>query len=358
MLINIQFLRFIAAMLVVVHHMAAHVRASGHEPGLLFSLGQSAGFAGVDIFFVISGYIMMWTTAEAAGGAAALSFIKRRVARIYSGYWPFYLLALVLFTMLGGNQPAHAQLLRSFLLWPTELRHLLIPVSWTLIFEMYFYLLFALLISIRSVSRILLIGALGVIMLCWAVFTNFVRHAYDPGRLESMSLYEQYLAFPYLLEFLCGALLAGWLRVRPRGPAWIWLTAGAGLFVAGGWINTMHFQGRLIEGYYIIWRVLVFGSAALAIVAGMVRLENQGWSFGLRFSLLAGGASYALYLSHTLILWAAHRMGFDAWVSRIHGWPAYLLFCCLAAIIVAYSMLHYRCLERPLHHAFRRWLRC
>ena len=69
MLINIQFLRFVAAMMVVFHHSADHIRASGHELGMIFSFGQSAGFAGVDIFFVISGFLII------AGITAFLIFI-------------------------------------------------------------------------------------------------------------------------------------------------------------------------------------------------------------------------------------------------------------------------------------------
>ena len=109
MLINIQFLRFVAAMLVVFFHCAAHLQASRQAPGLLFGFGQSAGFAGVDIFFVISGFIMAWTTADDRA-ADAVAFAKRRVARIYSGYWPFFLLALGLFSLLGGQYMADKQL--------------------------------------------------------------------------------------------------------------------------------------------------------------------------------------------------------------------------------------------------------
>ena len=357
MLSNIQFLRFVAALMVVLYHTAAHVLDSRHELGGLFGIGQAVGFAGVDVFFVISGFIMAWTTVGDAGGPAAISFIKRRVARVYSGYWPFYLLALVLFSVLGGQYLANAQLLRSVLLWPTELQYLLIPVSWTLIFEMFFYLLFTSLIAFSSVHRGLLVKLLALAMLGWSVYSHFVRHAYDPGQLESMSLYEQYTIFPFLLEFLAGSILADWLRRHPKGHAWPLLLSGMALLLVSGWINSAQFGGKLIEGYFILWRVLLFGGASVLIVAGLVRLENLGWTVAPRFSLLAGGASYALYLSHTLILAATERMGLNDWLSHYPGWMARAAFICLAALIALYSIAHYRWVERSLHRAFRRWLR-
>ena len=357
MLINIQFLRFVAAMLVVFFHASAHLQAAGHGLGLAFGFGKSAGFAGVDIFFVISGFIMVWTTQSDAGAANALAFMKRRVARIYSGYWPFYLLALGLFSVIGGHYLANADLLRSALLWPTELQFLLIPVSWTLIFEMVFYLFFALLIALGGRKKPALLVLAMLVVGAWSLYSHFARQAYDPGRLEAMSVYEQYLAFPYLLEFLAGALTAVWLKKSPTGFGWSLLLAGSLLFLAGGWINETQFHGRLIQGYFIIWRVSIFGTASVLILAGLVRLENAGWKSPRRFSLWAGGASYALYLSHTLILAATQRMGLNGFLSQFPAWAAQSAFLLLCALMLFFSMAHYRWLERPLHSLFRRGLK-
>lgn len=357
MLVNIQFLRFIAAMLVVLYHTSDHVFASGHQLGPVYGFGKAAGFAGVDVFFVISGFIMAWTTQTSSGLAASVSFARRRAARIYSGYWPFYFLALALFSWLGLHYVPNANLASSFFLWPTRLEHLLLAVSWTLIFEMWFYLLFAGLIAAGSSRRTVLLWTLTTLMLAWSLYSQFVRRAYDPGTLESMNVFEQYTAFPFLLEFLAGALLAGWLINNHRGPGWWMLTAGISLFLLGAHLNMLVFGGKLIQGYFILWRVLIFGSASVLILAGLVRLENRGLQLPVRFSLLAGGASYAIYLSHTIILEFTYRMGLNAALSRVSEPLAQLAFGLLAASIVIYSLLHYEWLERPLHRLFRRWLR-
>jgi exopolysaccharide production protein ExoZ len=356
-LINIQLLRFFAALLVVVFHASEYLRVSGQELGPVFNLALSSGFAGVDIFFVISGFIMAWTSVDSAGRSDAISFIKRRGARIYSGYWPFYLLALGLFFFVDANHLANVQFFRSALLWPTKMGHLLIPVSWTLIFEMYFYLLFGLLIAFSGARRIFLIKGLAFSVLGWSIYSHFGRHAYDQGQLETMSVYENYLAFPFLLEFLAGAILADRLRKKSDGPAWILVLTGMVLWLTGGWINSTQFDGKLTQGYHVIWRVLIFGVPSLLIVAGLVRLENSGRTFVPRFSVLAGGASYAIYLSHTLILAAIQALGMSSWVAQFPAWGAQLAFVFLVALIVAYSIAHYLWLERPLHLVFRRFLK-
>jgi exopolysaccharide production protein ExoZ len=357
MLINIQLLRFIAALLVVLHHSSDHLQASGHELGPVFEIGRATGFGGVDIFFVISGFIMAWTTTASAGAADAVAFIKRRVARIYSGYWPFFLFALTLFYVFDANRLVDVQILRSALLWPTKLDHLMIPVSWTLIFEMFFYFLFALLIGCSGARRTYVISWLAVAVLGWTIYSHFGRHAYDPGELERISVYENYWAYPFLLEFLAGAILAEWLRRTSNGSAWLLVLAGIVLWLTGGWLNDSWFSGKLSQGYFVIWRVLIFGGPAVLLVAGLVRLERSGRTFMPRFGVLAGGASYAIYLSHTLILMCAHGLGLNRWVTQFPAWAAQLVFVCVVALIVAYSVAHYLWLERPLHQIFRRCLK-
>jgi peptidoglycan/LPS O-acetylase OafA/YrhL len=103
MLINVQFLRFAAAMLVVFYHTSSRVRDAGVDQGALFSVSQALGFAGVDVFFVISGFIMAHTTGSASGLRAGWSFARRRVARIYSGYWPFFVFAWALFAWVNPD---------------------------------------------------------------------------------------------------------------------------------------------------------------------------------------------------------------------------------------------------------------
>lgn len=351
MLINIQFLRFAAAMLVVFYHSSSHLRSAIDDPGYFFALSEGIGFAGVDVFFVISGFIMAWTTRETSGFREAHLFFRRRFARIYSGYWPFFVLAMVIFAWANPEYFEQSNLWKSAILWPTY--PLLIAVSWTLIFELFFYCCYTVLVTIPVRPRNVILIFLFVGVCIWSAYSHFIREAYAPGSLEYMSNAEYYMASPYLAEFLAGALLAVWLMRKPDGAGWSWLIAGIALFLSGAWWNQQFFDGHIEQGYWVLYRVLVFGIPSAMILLGLVRLENSGVSAPLRFSLLAGGASYAIYLSHTLVLTVTQKLGFNQWAGMLTETGARLVFIILAGLILAYSILHYRMVERPLHRVFR-----
>ncbi|HKJ18692.1 MAG TPA: acyltransferase [Xanthomonadales bacterium] len=352
MLTNIQFLRFVAAMLVVMYHSSSHVRSTGMDQGVLFSLSEGIGFAGVDVFFVISGFIMAWTTRKTSGTSEAFSFFRRRLARIYSGYWPFFIIALLIFAWANPEYFERADLWKSAFLWPTN--HLLLAVSWTLIFELFFYCCYTILVTFPLRSRHVTLLVLFVAVCVWSAYSHFVREAYAPGNLEYMSLAEYYMASPYLAEFLAGALLAIWLMKKPQGAGWSWLIGGSLLFISGAWWNQHFFDGHIEQGYWVFYRVLVFGIPSCMILLGLVRLEKREISAPVRFSLLAGGASYAIYLSHTLILTFTQKLGFNEWAGTLSQTGARLVFIILAGVILAYSIMHYRMVERPLHKFFQR----
>jgi exopolysaccharide production protein ExoZ len=87
------------------------------------------------------------------------------------------------------------------------------------------------------------------------------------------------------------------------------------------------------------------------------RLDQAGLRAPARFSLLAGGASYAIYLSHTLILLAVQTLGFNEFASGWAGAVTQVIYLLLTLAILAYSIAHYRWVERPLHGWFKRILR-
>lgn len=341
-------------MLVVFYHTSSHVRAAGIEQGALFSASEAIGFAGVDIFFVISGFIMAYTTATAAGGKASWAFARRRLARIYSGYWPFFLIALAVFAWANPEQLKIASLVRSWFLWPAN--NLLLAVSWTLIFEMFFYVVFTCLIFFSEARRALLLNLILAFVIAWSIYSQFGRQAYDMGHLEFMTLAEYYMLSPYLAEFLAGAILANWSRRHPGRHGWTWLASGCLCFILSGLVNNELFAGEIEQGYHVFFRVLLFGSASLMVLTGLVRLENAARIAPVRFSVLVGGASYAIYLSHTLLLTVSQHLGFNSFASAAGAFCAKLLFFGLTLVILAYSIAHYRFLERPLHHGFKRVL--
>jgi peptidoglycan/LPS O-acetylase OafA/YrhL len=357
MLINIQFLRFAAAFLVVLYHASQQLAAAGAGPGPVFSAGAAAGFAGVDVFFVISGFIMFYTTRGDIGGADASGFARRRLARIYSGYWPFFVLAAIVFAWARPDHFELSNLWASFLLWPMPLDRVLLDVSWTLSFELYFYLLFAvlLLLSVRSRVRLLLAAAAGIAVL------NLVRHFllndFSPERLYTHSFSSHFLLSPFLFEFLAGAVLAAGAGKTPQRLGWPLLVLGLVGFGLAGAANQWSWGGDIEQGYYVMPRVLLFGIPSLLIVQGLVCLEAAGRVAPRQFSLYAGGASYAIYLCHTIFFVATMKMGLNAFLRGLPDLVVQLVYLAYCVLIVVFAVGFYRIAERPLHQAFKRVLR-
>lgn len=355
MLINVQFLRFIAALLVVVYHTSSHLHDAGVELGPIFAVSETLGFAGVDVFFVISGFIMAYTTGAASGIEQGWLFIRRRCARIYSGYWPFYLLALAVFAWINPAHLEQSSLLRSAILWPTNV--LLLAVSWTLIFEMFFYLLFTVLLGVTRQHRDIALKLLLIAIIAWSLISQFALHSYDQGQLENMSLAHYYMFSPYLAEFLAGAVLASQVRGSSGKLAWLYLGTGLFLFFLGGWVNNAMFNGSIEQGYFVFYRVLTFGTPSLLLLKGMISLEQSGIRAPVRLSILTGGASYAIYLSHTLLLTVSQYLGFNTLAGQLSSFVASIMFWLLILAILLLSVAHYQWIERPLHQWIKGLLR-
>jgi len=357
MLYNIQFLRFVAAMLVVLYHAAARLPANDSVFQGIFSMGEAVGFAGVDIFFVISGFIMAHTTTNQAGAINGVDFARRRLARIFSGYWPFFILAVIIFSNFRPAHFADANLLKSFFLWPQSLNLILLEITWTLSFELYFYLLFSLLILLFSTqNRYLIVLLASISLLGLNLYHHFVTHSFSPENIYSIPLWSQFLTSPFLLEFFAGVLVAWWLAKKPTGPALSWFFTGSLLFLAGGWINETFYSGLIEQGYHVVPRVFVYGLPASMILIGLVRMEARGLQAPAHFSSITGGASYAIYLSHILILSLAWNLGLNQLVT---AWPDALMiaaYITLVLFIAGFSALHYTYLEKPLHQLFKRGL--
>ena len=135
-------LRAIAALLVIMHHVLPHYKEMGGDLHAIYMISEW-GFLGVDIFFVISGFIMAYTTFHKERNLMnAKSFFKHRLFRIYLGYWPFFFVMLFTLYITNKDQLSNLDIIGSFFLTNADMFQLILPVSWSLSYELYFYLLF------------------------------------------------------------------------------------------------------------------------------------------------------------------------------------------------------------------------
>jgi exopolysaccharide production protein ExoZ len=284
-LLSIQYLRALAALSVVAFHACQWARID-------FDIGS----AGVDVFFVISGFIMWRTTS--GGQVRPLAFLKRRATRIVPLYWVVTLglaaAALVAPQRFSDVQPTawHVFASLAFIqhLNPAGLPFPLLPPGWTLNYEAVFYLLFAasLMLPLARRPMVLTLALAGI---------TFCGFLYPPAYIM--------LANPLLLEFAAGLWLARFMEegFRPgRHTGWALFVGGLASFVV------MH----LIGMEWDLWRPLFWGLPAFLLVAGLTAVEQDGGLPTSRLLKTLGDASYSIYLCHPLTVGAvAVTMG--AW---------------------------------------------
>jgi peptidoglycan/LPS O-acetylase OafA/YrhL len=346
---NVQGLRFLAAAWVALFHLNL-LSGLGMEVRWL-SAFAGLGYAGVDVFFVISGYIMALTTAGTTPGAGSASrFAMQRFARIYCGWWPFFLIYLAYYTATGGMR-AEMRLIQSFFLWPTLLPHHLLPIAWTLSFELFFYSCTA---AILTWNR----RKAWVPMAAWVVLVLVLNAAwlaqgrYHPDRAAEVTVAQWFVFFPLTLEFVAGFVLHEYLHRRESG-SWIPWVAGAALFglAIGVYLRFGTFHPSGLAGlFHAPERAILWGGFSVCVVAAAVRLESGGRTPLARLAPL-GDASYSIYLGHILLIQLFLRLQPGIESAAL---PKTFVFVAVFAVLVALLWLYYLWVERPLYLAVKR----
>ncbi|WP_283214515.1 acyltransferase family protein [Methylorubrum aminovorans] len=349
-LVLVQGLRALAALMVVVHHAQNEAAILAGRTGADFIPRHWLPWpAGVDIFFVISGFIIVHAAGPLYGRPGARSrFIAHRVARLVPLYWlvtGLYLaLGLAMPALLSGEggPPDAARTLASFLFWPMARPDgAVLPLyglGWTLNYEMAFYALFALGLGFSRRGAVAwLVGALALVVLAGQL---------TPAAPVPLAFWSD----PIVLEFAFGAGL-GLLRAdgfRLHAPSRAALAA-AGLF------------GLALAPSETSVRLLAWGLPAAFLVAAAVlgrdRPESVPGGGAARLLGAAerlGDASYALYLLHPFVLRAVRegllRTGLAA---PLGPWPSLVL---LVVLTLPAALLVHRWVERPLTRLVRRRL--
>ena len=332
-LIGLQYLRGLAALAVVFYHVFSN-RVAQEWGG-----SRSYGIAGVDVFFVISGFIM-WRTTSRTAGSGALRFLLRRAVRIYPIWWialtVWIAMRFVVPDRLRNADVTGWSATASYALAPYyhtvfhgHVWPILVP-GWTLEVEILFYLLFAgTLWLARGRIRLLVI----LVILTTLSVVGFLHGTVDA--------FLQDLTHPLMLEFAAGIVVAAQfdrLRALPVAASVALLAAGVGLIIA--------LTGPGTDGAPV--RAVTLGPAAALIVAGGIGLEDALRAAPSQGLLLLGDASYSLYLTHPISISAAAVV----W-ERLHlptgPRVAAAFFVPLAmGVSVSVALVFYRFLEAPV----------
>jgi peptidoglycan/LPS O-acetylase OafA/YrhL len=246
---------------------------------------------GVDLFFVLSGFIMMWTFGDRFGEPQAWrDFLRRRLLRILPLYWIFTVL-MVFATLLFASRletavftPEHALLSFLFIphLSPHGGIHPILALGWTLMYEMFFYLSFALALCVRR--------QVGLAMLAAWFFLVHVLGRHAPVVPEALRLFW---SDTVLFEFLFGI---GFYFMQQRGRLPLDRLVCVLLFcaVSGG--------SAYLAGQWSSNRLYHFGIPALIVVALFFYLVPMVKAKFWLVLVMVGEASFTLYLSHPFVL--------------------------------------------------------
>jgi exopolysaccharide production protein ExoZ len=309
---TLQALRGIAALLVVSTHVETTLRENAVGTPWPSKLGGLSGFGGVglDIFFVISGFIMVYVgTRYFRGEGTIKDFILRRVLRVYPLYWLVTLLligAATAKTLLGvvrGQSLAQAldfdlqwhRLLGAVTLFPTfnEQGNVqpILGVGWTLSYEVFFYVVFALTLAVGFRWSPLIVTALFAAL-------AFVPLPLGDSALGNSELGDsalaQFLTNPVLLEFPMGMLIGYAVVLGLRPPRWV-----VTLCLVVGLIGFL--PGILIDFDYY-YHYLYRGIPSALLVFGVIFWEIQTRVKVPPFLIKLGDASYAVYLIHHVVI--------------------------------------------------------
>jgi exopolysaccharide production protein ExoZ len=356
----VQGLRALAVLLVVwTHSIVAAAYHSNPKQATFFHL-KSFGASGLDIFFVISGFIvsLVASRAVAAGQPSARTFLSRRFTRIFPLYW--ILTGVIILEAQLGRYPTlwhQVPWLPTLLLlpgWHYPVPPLILSLGWSLVFEIYFYLVLA--VWMRVSPRHLIRNT--TIFLACMVALGTVVGIHRPWLVIWSN--------PVALEFLFGCLIAqAVLRIaagtstnsppsargaRSIGP---WLAAlGAIALVATiftGYGNASE-ASSIMAGMDGWLRVGLWGVPSGLLVLGAVLWRPAMQSIPARGLVLLGDASYSIYLctnpTRSLVehLWRI----FGHW-----GGDVGIVLCVLACLAV--GMLCYLAIERPIMRFFHNW---
>ncbi len=323
-MLQLDVLRGVAAVSVLIFHYTARFdQLYGHAPSMVLI---DVGRRGVDLFFVISGFVIIMTIEKTRRG---LDFVVSRFSRLFPAYWVAIALTFLIVNVAGlpGREVTARVALANLSMLPAFFK---IPyvdsVYWTLTLELSFYAIIFALYELRMLSRIELVCA-GWLMLLLGVKVAGERWG---------------VRLPYLIELL---VLQGYAQ----------------LFVAGMIIHEIHQRGFSFSRATILIGCILMqwytqgsmaGIVAVISIAG-VFAATRSWLRWLevRPLLFLGTISYSLYLIHQNIGYVVFR------ACYARGFNNYLGIAMAAAVAISLATVMTFVIERPAMRAIRDWYR-
>ncbi|WP_448676202.1 acyltransferase family protein [Delftia acidovorans] len=333
----IQALRGIAALMVLFFHMSPHWELA---PALTSVTGvMKWGFSGVDIFFALSGFVVYRSSRRTVASEGLWIFVKKRLLRIYLGYWPvLILIALTTIFIYNESLPNVKKMVFSTLLLYPNIWDNWLPPAWSLTMEIYFYMWIALITLLPQHHQLKGIVCALLMLTIWnAGWLIADRPSVFVGQQPL-----RYLLTGLGLEFLAGALIS---HVYSQGQHFsrshLWIPVCVILACASLALGMTSPYFDRVE----IMRATSFGVMGISVVVLALSLEQTRLT-PPAWLVSVGDASYSLYLLHTFLLDISGRLRLKYQINSPSELLAFML--ALPVVIVLISMCWYRWVEKPI----------
>lgn len=353
---SIQAMRGIAALLVVLFHCRIFINNTYNQKNigdLLFSFG----YIGVDLFFIISGFIITYATVEKEKDSGA-NYIIKRIFRIY----PAYLFCLTLLCIFRGMNLNTFELtggynlnniLKSIFLIPLNLNspapyygYSLLIVSWTLTYEIFFYFIFFIGMSINHKYRaiissfIILLGYLITSILSGNFNTDPRHHSYDIKWIELITN-------PIMLNFVLGMLSYYlYFKIKDIKSNYITTISYLSLGISILLLLSGSFNGHGVLKFGLV-SFIGFLSSLFIIEINQIKVKN--------WILYLGKISYSLYLSHIVIIYSLEKYTSSfPLIGTTNGWSKLIGVVIMSLML---STIIFRIIEKPCFEISRALLK-
>ncbi|KQV38813.1 acyltransferase [Massilia sp. Root335] len=287
---EIDLLRFLAALAVVLFHYAfrGYAAHSSSMPYPLLAPVAKYGCYGVELFFLISGFVILMS----ASSGSLKHFVISRIVRLYPAFWVCCTLTFLILLFFGRNAPTLVQYASNMtMLSGFSVMQKIAPVTqidgsyWSLVVEMRFYALVAVLLLLRQIHRaeLFLTGWLVAVVLF---------------ELTGMEHLREVLIVDYAAYFIAGAMM---YQVWSHGMSWLRLGV-----ILGSWALALYESAIRVPKFEAASHttmdlgVVLFLVSAFFVVMLVVALKKSGW-FGRRNWMVVGALTYPLYLVHQAI---------------------------------------------------------
>jgi exopolysaccharide production protein ExoZ len=281
-LVSLQVGRALAALAVVAFHLSyafADPRIGYEQVGFAYT---RLGYLGVDYFFVLSGFIILYAHRRDIGKPyRSLSYAVKRLVRIYPIYWIITLATIAGVAFIGGTKSFPSSLIDvSSMILLVRLDDFTTPVAqaWTLFHEVLFYIFFAILIINKR---------LGVIaMLVWLIII-LLRFQFTPH--GGWSFWNTFSSFQNISFFF--GMMAFWIAMNLKKSTSLIAV------ILGGLIFVVPLSLGLDPNSFTLGH-MSYSISFMLVISGLVGVERSFGAFNLRHLELIGNASYSIYLTH------------------------------------------------------------